>query len=132
MKTIVNNMYNIENKSQLPYIISKNNLDINHLSYREENKRFLLQIGLSDFPEDHYHIFLDGHYLTLAISDDLRNMKPYLVHNMNQRLIQDKMAFEKIKSVDIWLPDDNYFLINHYYLPEDQILNIYLGKMDFD
>ncbi len=128
MKALVKETSDILNEINSPFIINRNDLKIKLIKFQKINRYYLLQLNLTNLTSDNYRIFLKGHYLTLIISEPKEVTKPVHIHNMNWNLYSHQ-GYELMKSIDIWLPGDNFFLIKHYVVSEDQVLKVYLGKI---
>lgn len=128
MRTLVKRNNDILNKINSPFIINRNDLEIKLVDFQKIRRTHLLQLELNNLKEDNYRLFLKGHYLTMIITEIRSISKPVYVHNMDWRLINNN-EYEVMKSVDIWLPGNNFYLIKHYAIPEDQTLKIFLGQM---
>ncbi len=128
MKTLEKRTNHVENKIYMNSMINKNKIEIKLISLQKTNDRFLLQIELNNLRGDNYCILLKGNYLTLIISDKKEISKPVYTRNIDSREF-DQPGYEIVKSVDFWLPGDNFYVLKHYFVQADQLLNIYLSRI---
>ena len=128
MRTLVKRNNDILNKINSPFIINRNDMEIKLVDFQKINRTHLLQLELLNLKKDNYRIFLKGHYLSLIITETKIIPRPVHVHNIDWNLDYNH-GYDVMKSVDIWLPGDNFYLIKHYAIPEDQVLKIFLGQM---
>jgi hypothetical protein len=131
MKTMAKGSTDILNRINSPFIINKSNVEIKLMDFHKVNRYYVLLLNVMNLSDDNYRIFLKGHYLSLIISEPKEVSKPVHIHNMDWNLYNNQ-SYEILKSVDVWLPGDNFYLIKHYLLSEDQVLKVFLGKMHFN
>jgi hypothetical protein len=128
MKALVNPVSRIENNLNTPFIVKKNDMAVRLIGFQKMNQYHILQLGMVSLERDNYRIFLNGHYLTLIVSEHKEISRPVQIHN-NQWGLLYHQDYEVMKNVDIWLPGDNFYLIKHYLMPGNEILKIFLGEM---
>ena len=131
MRTIARSESHIIQKMNAPFILHRNGMDIKLVNYVESNNVHMIQLGLENINSDNYRIYLKGQYLTLIISEMKEISKPLYIKNVDLDFYYHQ-GYEVMKSVDIWLPGNNFYLIKHYAVPEEQILKIFLGKSHFN
>jgi hypothetical protein len=117
--------------SNIPFLLKKNETKIRVIDFKKVHNNYLLQLAIPNVSEDNYRLFIKGFYLTLIISEQKEVNRPVHIHNMTWDFYKNS-NYELMRNIDIWLPGDNFYLIKHYSVPEDQLLNIFLGKMHFN
>ena len=111
-----------------PRIVNNlNDVEIHMVKFLKAGDIFLMQLWVNNLVNNNYCVFLKEQYLTLVISEVKEVLKPVYMHNFNWRHT-DHVFYEVMKSVEIWLPGDNFYLVKHYFVPDDKLLNIYLGQ----
>lgn len=131
MRALENLTRPVVDKGYSPLILNNNDIDIKLIKFQRKDRYHLLQLGITDIKEENYRIFLKSHYLTLIISTSREISKPIHVGNINWNLLEQQ-EYEVMKSVDIWLPGENYYMVKHYLIQEEQILNIFLSRMSYN
>lgn len=126
MKALEKLNHEIANKLNTPFVIKRNDNKVKINDFQQDKDHYILELGALNLKSDNYRIFLKGHYLTLIVSEIREISKPLHVHNMTWHLYKQQ-AYEVMKSIDIWLPGNNFYLVRHFVLPEDQTLKIILG-----
>jgi hypothetical protein len=128
MKAMEKSLNRIHNNESRPAIISNyNDAKIELKTFRKSNHLYLLQLELTSINGDSYRIFLSDSYLKLVLSEIRELIKPVYIHNLSQKEF-DNVGYEVMKSVELWLPGDNFYLVKHFFIPKTKILNIYLGR----
>jgi hypothetical protein len=129
MKAIVKTNRELIQNDRTPFLIKKNDVDISIMDFHKIHKdHYLLILGIDNISEDNYRLFINGRYLTVILSESRELNRPVYVHHMNWGIFNTR-NYEILKNVDIWLPGDNFYLIRHFSVPEDQVLKVFLGEM---
>ena len=114
--------------TQAPFLINRSDLDISLVDFQKMNKIYMMTFNTTKLDEDSYRVFLKGHYLTLIISEPKVISKPFYTHKINWHSFAHN-SYEVFKTVDVWLPGNNFYLIRHYMMPGNQVLRILLGEL---
>lgn len=128
MKTIAEGTTHILEKNKTPFLLNRSDLDVSLVDFQKLNKIFMITFNTMKLDDDSYRVFLKGHYLTLIISEPKVISKPTHIHNLNWHSFSHS-NYEVFKSVDVWLPGNDFYLIRHYLLPGNQVLRVLLGEM---
>lgn len=128
MKALLKTTGKVDQTLSTPFLIKKNDTDIKIIDFQKMHKNYLLQLGVSNISKDNYRIFIKGFYLTLILSEPKEINRPIRVHNMNWSIYSQR-SYELMRNIDIWLPGDNFYLIKHYSVPEEELLKIILCKV---
>lgn len=115
--------------SKVPFIIKKNDFDIKMVDYHHNDQYSEISLGYLNLTDDNYRLFVNGQYLTLIVSEVKEAKRPMHLHNIGWNIYRNH-NYEVMKSIDLWLPGDNFYLVRHYLVPKDQILKIVLGRTD--
>jgi hypothetical protein len=114
-----------------PFIIGKKDEEISLIKAVKKHHHLVLQIAGSCLKDDNYRLFLKGKYLTIVLIEEKLVARPIYVHNVNWEEY-DHSGYEQVKTVDIFLPGDNFYLIRHSFLTNDQVLNVILGQEHYN
>jgi hypothetical protein len=128
MKAIVKSVLEKAQNMSTPFLIKKNDADIKIIDFQKIHNRHVLQLDVLNLTKDNYRVFIKGNYLTVIVSEPKEINRPVRIHNMNWS-INSQANYEVMKNIDIWLPGNNFYLIQHYIVPESQVLTIILGRM---
>jgi hypothetical protein len=131
MKVLDKLTNNVENKLYKPYMINNSDLEIKLVNFQKNKNKFLLQVELDIMGNDNYRLLIKGNYLTLIVTEKKEISRPIYIHNINWRLF-DNSEYEVMKSVDFLLPGNNFYLVRHFFVPADKILNIYLARIHYN
>jgi hypothetical protein len=127
MKALIKSRGYIAPDGNVPFIIKKNDVNAEMIDFKRVNQYYNIAIGNIILSNDSYRIFLNGHYLTLIISESKEAKRPLHLHNIEWNFYR-QYKYEVMKNIDIWLPGDNFYLVKHYLVAESNVLNIVLGK----
>jgi hypothetical protein len=119
------------NQDQTPFIMGKKEAEITLIKAEKKNNHLFLQLAGDCLKNDNYRLFLKGKYLTVVLIEEKNLARPIYVHNLNWEQY-DYSGYELVKTVDIFLPGDNFYLIRHSYLSANQILNVILGQEHYN
>ena len=115
----------------VPHIINKDGVESRLVDFKENGNNYLLQIELKNIKYDNYRIFQNGQYLNLIISEEVEIERPVYLHNVNWSQYAH-LKYDVMKRIIILLPEDDFYLVKHNIINGDHILNIYLGKMQYN
>jgi hypothetical protein len=118
-------------KMKVPFIIKRNDLEIEMIDFQAFQQHYLLKLSALKLTDDNYRIFVNGHNLSLIFSEIKEIKRPIYTRNMTWNL-NKQQNYEVMKSVDVWLPGNNFYLIKHYLVPEYQMLHVILGKTNIN
>ena len=112
----------------LPVLTKRNDFDVNlaGFSYNYLKNQYKLSIYSQLIFKDNYSISLIDNKLIILISEAKEYNKPVYIHNYNWKNSGTE-TYERIRSLDILLPGDDFYIIRHYMIPEKSILNIILS-----
>jgi hypothetical protein len=110
-----------------PHIDANGDLKIEWIKFNNSGKHYILKMNISNLENDNYRLCLDGSRLSVIISEPLDYSRPIHLHNINWKMFTHQ-TFDLLKQADIWLPGDNFYLIRHLALPDDNILEVILGN----
>ena len=128
MKTNAEGVTHILEKNKTPFLINRSDLEVSLVDFQKLNKIYMMTFNTMKLDDDSYRVFLKGHYLTLIISEPKVVSRPTYIHNMSWHSFAHS-NYEVFKSVDVWLPGNNFYLIRHYLLPGNEVLRVLLGEM---
>jgi hypothetical protein len=112
---------------KFPYVDTNGDLKIELIKFNNSGKYHILQVGISNLEDDNYRLCLDGSCLSIIISEPLEYLRPIHVHNIDWKTFSPQ-SFDLIKQADIWLPGDNFYIIRHLSFPDDNVLEVILGR----
>ncbi len=127
MKAAINLIEYPNMGQKVPFIIKKNDFDINMVDYNSDKHYLEISLSYLNLSNDNYRLFLNGHYLTLIVSEVKEAKRPLHLHNMDWNIYRQH-NYEVMRSLDVWLPGDNFYLVRHFLVPGNKILKIVLGK----
>ena len=128
MKTLLKTTGEVDHTLGTPFLVKKNDPDIKIKDFQKIHNNYILQLCVANISKDNYRIFINGFYLTLILSEPKEITRPIHVHNMNWSIYSRK-SYDLMRNIDIWLPGDNFYLIRHYSVPEEELLKIILCKI---
>lgn len=123
MKSIVK-QNNTDNSQLIGY---RKDQEIKLMDVEKTKHGYFLQIKINKLEKDNYRLFVKGKYLTILLVELKEVSRPIHFHNLKLHNFEDTY-YEVIKSYDLWLPGDNFYLVRHFYVPADQILHVFLGR----
>ena len=78
--------------------------------------------------DDSYKLILRGNQLILVISE-LIQITNFTPSHYYKRQFHSKGAYERLRSIRIMLPGNNFYILRHYTIPENNSLKIILGRI---
>jgi hypothetical protein len=124
---IMKTMQNWISQDYTPFIIGKKDEELSLIKAEKKHHQLTLQIAGSCLKDNNYRLFIKGKYLTIVLIEEKLVARPIYVHNLNWQQ-SDYSGYEKVKTFDIFLPGDNFYLIRHSFLTKDHVLNVILGQ----
>ena len=121
----------IESNVYTPFIVNNSNSNIRLVGLKKVNNKLLLKLDINELASKNYHIHIFKHCLTIILTDKEYVTRPQKIYNLDRNLFSEKDS-EEFKSIDIWLPADNFYIVKYNYNTEDNLLEIYLGEEPFD
>jgi hypothetical protein len=123
-KKVQNNTYN----AYVPIIKKRDDFDVNitGMSYNYFKNQYKLGIVSDLIMKDNYTLSLLEDKLVVVVSEIREISKPAHIHNIQWNYPQTR-TYERIRSMDIFLPGKNFYLIRHYVIPEKSLLQIVLS-----
>ena len=131
MKTMVKKSNYNKYDTYIPVIKKRNdfNVSITGLSYNYYKNQYKLGIISNLILKDNYTISILEDKLVIVISEIREISKPAHIHNIQWNYPQTR-TYERIRSMDIFLPGKNFYLIRHYVIPEKSLLQIVLSTYE--
>lgn len=126
MRTRIKSIAKPNNNVMLPYINSKNEDQIKLIDFKKYQEYYMLQLNVKNIDVKNYRLFIKGRCLSVVVSEIHRYPKPAYVHDFSWSNF-DRESYEVFKSVDVWLPGENFYLIRHFVYPYDELLELMLG-----
>jgi hypothetical protein len=110
-------------------IVEKNSFNkIKILSFRRNYKnKSILKLGVTNINDSNYRVYLNGHRLSLIISEHAEYSKPIYMHNIDHKFY-DRETYEVLRNFIIWMPEVNMDLVKYYIMPHSQILKVIMEK----
>lgn len=127
MKALTNSIGYRVPEGNVPFIITNKNINAKMVDFKRENQIYTITLGNLTLSYDNYRLFLNGHYLTLIISESKEAKRPLHLKNVEWDLYR-QYKYEVMRNIDVWLPGDNFYLIKHFFVPESRELNIVLEE----
>lgn len=126
--TAKNFIYNDQNIN-IPFIKKRSdfNVSISGFSYNFLKNRYKLSIHSDLILKDNYTISLTDDKLIIVVSEIREFIKPSYIHNI-QTSYSETNTYERIRSMDIYLPGKNFYIVRHYVIPAKNLLHIVLSK----
>ena len=111
---------NLDNQGQVPdlKIISQN--------YNQNTGQTYLVVSSNILMKDNYKLFIRENHLGIVISEHIEFNRPVYLHHYNLKSYQQQ-SYERLHSASVLLPGHNYHLINHFFNPDNNSLEIVLG-----
>jgi len=101
-------------------------VEITGFIYSYFKNRYKLNIYSKLIFKDNYSLSLIDNKLFVVISEIKQLNKPSYLHNYNWKN-SDINSYERIRSMDILLPGDDFYLIRHFVVPDKNTLSIILS-----
>ncbi len=131
MKTTAHDIryHNREQFLSEPYI-RRNTADVkaDRVNFVKKDGVYTLQVDMHLLKKDNYRIFLKGNTLSLILFEEKQLSRPVHLHHFNMHSF-DSLDYEIMKTVEFCLPGGHFYLIKHYFVPQQNRLNILLGKV---
>ncbi len=113
-------------KTILPYINRESNELVKLISFKRSTDYFVLRLNVKNIDVKNYRLFIKGKCLTVVISEMHQYSKPTYIQNFSWYDF-NKESYEILKSVDVWLPGDNFYMMRHFVYPYEELLELMLG-----
>ena len=126
MRTRIKSTAKTYNNAMLPYINGENKEQIRLINFKQYPEYYMLKLNVKNIDVKNYRLFIKGRCLTVVVSEIHQYSKPTYVHNFSWTNF-NREFYEVFKSVDIWLPGENFYLIRHFVYPYDELLELMLG-----
>ncbi len=111
-----------------PVILNRSEENAELVDYIQTGDILKIRLIINHLEKDNYRIFLKGKLLTVILSEEKEISKPMYLHNLSVKHL-NTIRYDVMKSIEVWLPGDNFFLVTHFFMPEDQFLCIYLNRL---
>ena len=122
--------FNNDQNLDIPFIEKRNDFDVNiaGFSYNFLKNQYKLSIYSDLILKDNYTISLDDDKLIIIIAEIREYNKPAYIHNF-QRNYSQTDTYERIRSMDIYLPGKDFYLVRHYAIPKKSMLYVILSTL---
>ncbi len=129
METMVKRyLFSNDHHTSIPVINKRNDLNVNitGFSYNYVKNQYKLSIYSDLFFKDNYSVSLIDNRLMVVISEIKEYNKPSYIHNFNWNTANSQ-TYERIRSMDVILPGNDFYLIRHYVIPDRKMLHVILS-----
>lgn len=132
MKAIMDD-HKIINKTDFDLIklgSNENSQDIKIVNYIEkpEQGQFIISLYSLLFSSNQLNVFMRGNKIVLFITEIVDSSKTETRYVSDWQSFYPK-SYTRMRSVSIILPGDNFFLLRHFLVPDEYLLNIILGQI---
>lgn len=103
-----------------------NNVELFDFEYNKDRSTFVLTFKSNLFKDNNYRISVESNVLSIQVREQNMVKKPNYFDSYDM-LVYNNYTYERIKTVDFVLPGDNFFVVNHYALPDSNTLKVYLN-----
>ncbi len=129
MEMLVKRFQNKNNYNPVIPVINKRDdfeVNVTGFSYNYLKNTYKLTLYSDLLYNDNYSISMIDNRLVVIISEIKEYNKPSYTHNIKWNY-SDTQAYERIRSVDILMPGNDFYLIRHYVIPNKSLLQVILS-----
>lgn len=130
MKNIIqrNNMHNLKIGH---FNTKKPQADI--IDFRpDKNHHYILKLKINNIDPDNYRLIFDQNQLTVIIFESIEFNNPVHIRNYKLHDLYKDQSYEEIKSFDLTLPEQDFYLIGHSVIPKKRLLKVIFGKLNYN
>ena len=104
--------------------------EIKVVDFQEENENGLFEISLYStlFAISQLKIDIRGNRIVLLVSEQVEptRSRPVFVSDWQSYYPQ---SYTRMRTINLLLPGDNFFLLRHFLVPENYLLKIFLDRL---
>ncbi len=129
MEMLVKRFLNKKNYNPVIPVIKKRDdfkVNVTGFSYNYLRNTYKLTLYSDLLYSDNYSISIIDNRLVVIISEIKEYIKPSYVHNVNWNY-SDTRLYERIRSIDVLMPGNDFYLIRHYVIPNKSLLHVILS-----
>lgn len=131
MDTLVKKYISDKNNLKFPVLNKKDDLNIriNSFDYNYYKNEYILELNSGLIQTDNYTLSLVRNRLIISITEHKQIDRPVYVNNYYLSYPKSS-TYERIRSVDVYLPGKDFYLIRQYFIPDKSTLSIILSTIN--